>query len=149
MKASAMSDETVSPEWRFNDEYRSWQYCSGPAHIELAPRPFYCDRGRWVATCTGVGDLDGTDGFPMYFQDLTRAKLEMQAWLDHRMRDYEHTQINQRLDVLNRLRDVRAAIWNMRAHMTPEEAQALARAYEAVETRLAPHGVDRARAGCA
>lgn len=137
------ANEAVSPEWRFNTAYACWQYFRGPAHIELAPRPAYCDRGRWMATCSGVGDLDGFDGFPMYFQDLERAKLEMQAWLEHRMRDYQHTQINQELDMLNRLRDLRAAIWRMASHLTAEEAKALAGAYQVTETRLAPHGIDR------
>lgn len=137
------ADEAVSPEWRFNGRFQSWQYFRGPAHMEIAPRPLYCDRGRWVATCTGVGDMNGCDGFPMYFQDLDRAKLEMQAWLDHRMRDYKHTQINQHLDMLNRLRDLEAAIWRTAPHMTPAEADALALAFDVVQTRLAPAGIHR------
>jgi hypothetical protein len=135
--------EAVSPEWRFNATHQCWQYFRGPAHIELAPRPLYCDRGRWAATCSGVGDLDGADGFPMYFQDLERAKLEMQAWLEHRMRDYQHTQVNQKLDVLNRLRDLRAAVVHMVPHLERSEAEPLAKAFDVILGRLAPSGIDR------
>lgn len=137
------ANEAVSPEWRYDARYQCWQYFRGPAHMEIAPRALYSDRGRWAATCSGVGDLDGADGFPMYFQDLERAKLEMQAWLEHRMRDYDHTEINQHLDLLNRLRDLGDAIRRMLSHLTPDEVNALALAYDLVQTRLAPSGIDR------
>lgn len=135
--------EAVSPQWQYCAQHQCWRYMSGPAHIELAPMPLYSDRGRWAATCSGVGTLDFIDGFPMYFQDLDRAKLEMQAWLDHRMRDYDHSKINQRLDLLNRLRSLRAAMVNLDGFMQDDEAAALAQAFIALMQRVAPHGIDR------
>jgi len=57
--------------------------------IEIAARPAYCDRGNFTATIQVVGDpwrlsLDGADGWPRYYFDLDRAKLEVEAWLHKR-----------------------------------------------------------------
>lgn len=56
--------------------------------IHIQPRPAYCDRGNFVATISTTGELargfDGQDGWPRYYFDLDRAKLEIEAWLAKR-----------------------------------------------------------------
>jgi hypothetical protein len=56
--------------------------------ISLEPRPWYCDRGNYVAKIMAHGmlarDLDNCDQWPRYFFDLDRAKLEVEAWLKKR-----------------------------------------------------------------
>jgi hypothetical protein len=53
--------------------------------ITLEPRPYYCDRGNWIAKLFPTGELgmeiDGSDGWPRYYFDEARAKLEIEAWL--------------------------------------------------------------------
>jgi hypothetical protein len=57
-------------------------------YITLEPRPHYCDRGNWIAKVFPSGklarDLDDADGWPRYFFDEARAKLEIEAWLKKR-----------------------------------------------------------------
>ena len=56
--------------------------------IWLAPRPHYCDRGRWLAHLETIHpftlEIDSADGWPRYYFDLERAKLEIEAWLEKR-----------------------------------------------------------------
>jgi hypothetical protein len=56
--------------------------------ITLEPRPAYCDRGNFIAKLFPSGDLtyeiDEADGWPRYYFDETRAKLEVEAWLTKR-----------------------------------------------------------------
>ncbi len=58
--------------------------------ITLEPRPTYCDRGNFIAklhTLSGTPlcmDIDGQDGWPRYYFDEERAKLEIEAWLQKR-----------------------------------------------------------------
>jgi len=63
--------------------------------IWIEPRPVYCDRGNFIAKINernntpvpGKGPplyLDNSDGWPRYYFDLTRAKLEVEAWLKKR-----------------------------------------------------------------
>lgn len=55
--------------------------------IYLEQRPAYCDRGNWLAKLDAIGgtelaiELDDQDGWPRYYFDLERAKLEIEAWL--------------------------------------------------------------------
>ena len=53
--------------------------------IALEPRPPYCDRGNWIAKIYPTGelarDLDHHDGWPRYYFDQARARLEIEAWL--------------------------------------------------------------------
>lgn len=56
--------------------------------ISLEPRPFYCDRGNWVAKIHLKRDgdwvklnLDEQDGWPRYYFDYDRAMAEIEAWL--------------------------------------------------------------------
>lgn len=57
-------------------------------HIILAPRQPYCDRGNFIAHLVPHGelarDIDSADMWPRMYFDLTRAKLECEAWLDKR-----------------------------------------------------------------
>lgn len=131
--------ETVNPKWQYCAQYKCWRYMVGEARIELAPRPSYCDRGRWVVTETGVGDIDRQDEFPRYFMDLTRAMLEMQEWLDFRMRDYADSDHKRFNNVANKLRDVRDSIGRLVGELNPPELDALASAYLAIQDRLAPN----------
>jgi hypothetical protein len=55
--------------------------------ITLHPRPTYCDRGNWIALThqiSGYPEFDHQDGFPRYYFDLDRAKLEMEDMLKKR-----------------------------------------------------------------
>ncbi len=139
----AQARDVVNPKWQYSALHRCWRYMVGTAHIELAERPVYCDRGRWIATETGVGDIDACDEFPRYFMDLTRAKLEMQEWLDFRMREYTDNEYNRVNKVHNRIRDLRDAVRRMLAHTNETESQVLTAAYAIIEHRLAPEGLDR------
>lgn len=60
------------------------QECS----VWLEPRPYYCDRGRYVATLQYWGrlilEIDGADAWPRYYFDLERAKAEVEAWIRFR-----------------------------------------------------------------
>lgn len=56
--------------------------------ITIEPRPAHCDRGNLIANlfphpCSQL-DLEiigCADGWPRYYFDLARAKLEIEAWL--------------------------------------------------------------------
>lgn len=56
----------------------------------IAPRPPYCDRGRWQVWIDVLRPdllhVDEADGWstPRYFFDLTRCQLEIEAWLKAR-----------------------------------------------------------------
>ena len=58
--------------------------------IYLVRRAWHCDRGRFLAQLfPDVGtelarSLDDADGWPRYYFDEARAKLEVEAWLDRR-----------------------------------------------------------------
>jgi len=56
--------------------------------IVLERRPHYCDRGNFSAKIFPRGDfcreIDNADGFPRYYFDEERAKLEIEAWLAKR-----------------------------------------------------------------
>lgn len=58
-------------------------------HITLEPRPAYCDRGNYIAKLFPIGALDLSidhqDGWPRYYFDQDRAKLEIEAWLKKRV----------------------------------------------------------------
>lgn len=71
-------------EWTL-DRWGCWNLRCGSAWIWMTRRPVYCDRGHWQANVNGVPSLDGQDGFPRYFMDLERAKLEMEDWLEWRL----------------------------------------------------------------
>lgn len=72
--------------WTTRDGYQEiyGKQCS----ITLEPRISYCDRGNWIAKLHPVGELameiDGCDGWPRYYFDEERAKLELVAWLKKR-----------------------------------------------------------------
>ena len=58
----------------------------GHFHLLIQRRPGYCDRGRWfvIVGASGVSELDHQEGFPRYYFDLTRAKEEMEDWVNAR-----------------------------------------------------------------
>ena len=55
--------------------------------ITLEPRPRHCDRGNFIANLWPTmrselaRDIDEADGWPRYYFDEQRAKLEVEAWL--------------------------------------------------------------------
>jgi hypothetical protein len=57
-------------------------------YLLLLPRPAYCDRGRFYAQAHFAGlsapHIDEADGFPRYYFDEERAKLELEAWMKAR-----------------------------------------------------------------
>jgi hypothetical protein len=56
--------------------------------ITLGRRPHYCDRGNFLAQLDYWGklslEIDAADGWPRYYFDRDRAKLEIEAWLQKR-----------------------------------------------------------------
>lgn len=56
--------------------------------ITLETRPSYCDRGNFIAKLFPIGRLelsiDHQDGWPRYYFDQDRAKLECEDWLKKR-----------------------------------------------------------------
>jgi hypothetical protein len=72
-------------DWPFGG---GWEIRGKDCLISLEPRPRYCDRGNWLAKLYPEGDLareiDHQDGWPRYYFDLGRAKLEIEAWLAKR-----------------------------------------------------------------
>lgn len=71
--------------WTYDKDDRCWSLRFSYAWVSLQQRPHYCDRGRWVAVVSGVGNIDNADAFPRYFMDLERAKAEMGEWLAWRV----------------------------------------------------------------
>lgn len=65
-----------------------WEIFGKGCSITLEERPSYCDRGNYIAKVFPRGDLltdmDHQDGWPRYYFDLDRAKLEVGAWLAKR-----------------------------------------------------------------
>lgn len=66
-----------------------WQEMAGrDCLITLEPRPAYCDRGNFIAKLFPRGtfslEIDHQDGWPRYYFDEKRAKLEIEAWLEKR-----------------------------------------------------------------
>ena len=59
-------------------------------HLELYPRPSYCDRGRWElhAVCPGFpknpNPIDFADMFPRLYFQLSAAHLEGMIWMETR-----------------------------------------------------------------
>ncbi len=56
--------------------------------ITIESRPQYCDRGNYIAKLHPYGklatEIDDADGWPRYFFDIERAKLECFDWLKKR-----------------------------------------------------------------
>lgn len=69
--------------WEQKDGYESIRGTS--CEITLEARPWYCDRGNWLAKVHPEGkllrELDHADGWPRYYFDHDRAKAEIEAWL--------------------------------------------------------------------
>ncbi len=65
-----------------------WEIDGKECTIYLEQRPAYCDRGNWIGKVFPRGKLllsiDYQDGWPRYYFDLDRAKLEIEAWLVRR-----------------------------------------------------------------
>jgi hypothetical protein len=60
-----------------------WDIRYKNVHITIEPRPHYCDRGRWIAKISATEMwLDEADGWPRYYFDLKRAKLELEAYIE-------------------------------------------------------------------
>jgi len=85
--------------WKEVDTYEdgtpagtSWLECECKnGRIFLEKRPGYCDRGHYYAKPDIRFDekipgtyIDGADGWPRYYFDLERAKLELEAWIRKR-----------------------------------------------------------------
>jgi hypothetical protein len=79
------------PAWRLDAE-GCWRIDGRHCWIWMQQRPHYCDRGQWLAhvELQPVVDahkhvhLDNADGWPRYYFDVERAKLEVEAWLRKR-----------------------------------------------------------------
>jgi hypothetical protein len=65
--------------------------------ITLEKRPAYCDRGNFISKLHAKPDagdhsllfIDEQDGWPRYYFDEDRAKLEIEAWLVKRNQNIE------------------------------------------------------------
>lgn len=69
--------EAVLPPWRANGHVFTGRT------IWITRRPYYCDRGRYLAQTDAP--LDHQEGWPRYYFSLPAAKQEIQKWLDGRM----------------------------------------------------------------
>ena len=61
---------------------RDWRG-EGFYYLTMEARPGHCDRGRWIVKVSSVGavcGLDEQEGFPRYYFDRDRARLELDAW---------------------------------------------------------------------
>jgi len=83
-----MSEPSV---WRETPEHpRHFEIRGRECTIYMAPRPYYCDRGNWLAQLWAdsgsslARDLDDADGWPRYYFGFERAKLEIEAWMKKR-----------------------------------------------------------------
>lgn len=66
-----------------------WHEIDGKeCRITLEPRMGYCDRGNFIAKLFPreklALEIDDQDGWPRYYFDEDRAKLEIEAWLKKR-----------------------------------------------------------------
>jgi hypothetical protein len=71
--------------WAKDDDGKFIAIAGKECLITLEPRPAYCDRGNWIAKLFPNGllarEIDEADGWPRYYFDQERAKLEIEAWL--------------------------------------------------------------------
>ena len=76
-------NDIVASKWIAHEFYEAIQGKS--CEITLEPRPFYCDRGNWLAKLFAreelAKDIDDADGWPRYYMNKERAKLEIEDWL--------------------------------------------------------------------
>lgn len=75
--------------WAYIDQDRTWHIFGKSCWIWMDQRPHYCDRGNWLARleCTDrefAREIDWQDGWPRYYMDLDRAKLEIEDWMKKR-----------------------------------------------------------------
>ncbi len=86
-----MSLEWIIPKNKDNPpgcNYQLLKFSQGEIYLER--RPHYCDRGDFIAKIFPAEgselfrDFDGQDGWPRYYFDEGRAKLEIEAWLRKR-----------------------------------------------------------------
>jgi hypothetical protein len=73
-------------EWIEKNCY--WSIQGKECEITLERRPYYCDRGNWIAKVFPTGglamDIDSQDGWPRYYFSFENAKSEVEAWLKKR-----------------------------------------------------------------
>ena len=80
-------------EYGYGGGSRCWKIYGKECEIHFQRRPPYCNRGSWLATITAnagsdlASELDAHDGWPRYYFDLERAKLEVEAWLIKRKQE--------------------------------------------------------------
>ena len=77
-----MSEWKIDPEYPEIEEY--WVDSKRVAYMQ--PRPRYCDRGHWQVNADQIPFIDEADGFPRYYMDKKRAKLETEEWVAWRLR---------------------------------------------------------------
>jgi hypothetical protein len=72
----------------WTEEGDSVQIEGRECQITIEARPSYCDRGNYIAKLHPTGDLarqiDKHAGWPRYYFELDRAKLECEEWLINR-----------------------------------------------------------------
>jgi hypothetical protein len=78
-------------EWHHNAEDKTEEIAGLDCSLCIQRRPAYCDRGNFVVTIEYVPkydrrrfSLDWADGWPRYYMDLDRAKLEIKDWMKKR-----------------------------------------------------------------
>lgn len=83
-----MKTLVIEPVGRWIVHYGYQEIVGNECSITLEARPSYCDRGRWLAKvfprASFSSEIDGQDGWPRYYFDENRAKLEIEAWLRKR-----------------------------------------------------------------
>jgi len=67
-----------------------WEIKARECLISIESRPFYCDRGNWIAKLHPTPgtklalSIDAHDGWPRYYFDWDRMLAEIEAWLEKR-----------------------------------------------------------------
>lgn len=76
--------------WERHPDYDLEFVTTDKIEVTLEPRRPGCDRGNYYAKVFPKKGfeleihIDESDGFPRYYFDQTRAKLELEAWLERR-----------------------------------------------------------------
>jgi hypothetical protein len=73
---------------RKGDEGRVLYIAGASCVVWISQRPFYCDRGHWLAHIECFQplymEMDAVDLWPRYYMDLNRGKAEVEDWMRFR-----------------------------------------------------------------
>lgn len=88
MRITNSAWEAVPYKRYIKDGQKYWSIEGKQCNIVIEKRHTYCDRGNWLAKIFPrdqlMLDMDEQDGWPRYYMDLDRAKLEIDDWMKKR-----------------------------------------------------------------